>query len=241
VLKPGKIKEIMEEIGKAKVDVVAVQEIRWQGQGRTDEKYFSLFYGGPKDRTGRYGKGFTVNAKIRLIGKFRNITLISTYAPTEDSPDTIKDEFYDQVGQECEKARKYVILILRGDFNAKIGRENFIASVAGKYALHAVTSENGKRLGQLAARHNMIIKSTCFKHKRITSLRPGNNVVSQIDHVVINKRHASSITDVKSCRGPNCDSDHFMVKVSLRERLSNELKSQGRKKKTWNIEKLKYE
>jgi len=28
----------MEEIGKARVDVVAVQEIRWQGQGRTDKK-----------------------------------------------------------------------------------------------------------------------------------------------------------------------------------------------------------
>jgi endonuclease/exonuclease/phosphatase family metal-dependent hydrolase len=36
LLKPGRMKEIMEEIGKARVDVVAVQEIRWQGQGRTD-------------------------------------------------------------------------------------------------------------------------------------------------------------------------------------------------------------
>jgi len=28
MLKPGKIKEIMEELGKARVDVVAVQEVR---------------------------------------------------------------------------------------------------------------------------------------------------------------------------------------------------------------------
>jgi len=97
---------------------------------------------------------------LRLRGKFRNITLISTYAPTKDSPDTIKDEFYDQLSQEYEKACKYDILILLGDFNAKIIRENFIATVAGKYTLHEVTSENGKRLGQVAARHNMIIKST---------------------------------------------------------------------------------
>ena len=43
MLKPGKMKEIMGEISKARVDVVAVQEIRWQGQGRIDKKDFSLF------------------------------------------------------------------------------------------------------------------------------------------------------------------------------------------------------
>jgi hypothetical protein len=42
----------MEELGKARVDVVAVQEIRWQGQGRIDKKDFSLFYSGPKEGMG---------------------------------------------------------------------------------------------------------------------------------------------------------------------------------------------
>jgi hypothetical protein len=64
MLKPGRMKEIMEETGKARVDVVAVQEIRWQGQGRID-KDFSLFYSGPKERTSRYETGFIINAKIR--------------------------------------------------------------------------------------------------------------------------------------------------------------------------------
>jgi hypothetical protein len=55
----------MEEIGKARVDVVAVQEILWQGQGRIDKKDFSHFYSGPKERTGRYGTRFIINAKMR--------------------------------------------------------------------------------------------------------------------------------------------------------------------------------
>jgi len=107
-----------------------------------------------------------------------------------------------------------------------------------------VTIENGKRLGQLAARHNMIIKSTCFEHKQIhkgTWMCPRTNMVNQIDHTVINKRHASSIMDVTLCRGPSCDSDHFLVKVTLRERLSNALKCQGKKRKRWNTDKLKNE
>ena len=65
MLKPGKMKEIIEEIGKARVDVVAVQEIRWQGHGRIEKKYFSLFYSGPKEKTGRYGTEFIINAKMR--------------------------------------------------------------------------------------------------------------------------------------------------------------------------------
>jgi hypothetical protein len=182
--------------------------------------------------------------KLRLRGKFRNITLISTYAPTKDSPDVIKDEFYDQLSQECEKAHKYDILILLGNFNVKIGKENFMAAVAGKYTLHEVTSENGKQLGQLAARHHTTIKSTCFEHKQIhkgTWMSPGTDVVNHIDHVVINKRHALSVTDVRSCCGPSCDSDHFLVKMMLRERLSDALRKQGRKRRRWNIDKLKNE
>ena len=87
--------------------------------GKNKEELLSkifLFYNGPKERTGGYGTGFIINAKmrksfvpfephsdrlckLRLRGKYSNITLISTYAQTEDSSDAIKDEFYDPLSK----------------------------------------------------------------------------------------------------------------------------------------------
>jgi len=73
MLKPGMMKETMELVGKATVDVVAVQEIRWQRRGRIDKKDFSLFYSGSKERTRRYWIGFIVNSKIRKSSFLSNL------------------------------------------------------------------------------------------------------------------------------------------------------------------------
>jgi len=113
--------------------------------------------------------------------------------------------------------------------------------VIRKYSLHNETTKNGKLLCQLAEANQLIIKSTCFQHKNIhkgTWKIPGTGEVNQIDHVLISKRHSSSITDVKSARGPNCDSDHYLVKVLFREKLANVSNLKGSKRTRWNIEKL---
>jgi hydroxypyruvate isomerase len=81
--------------------------------------------------------------KLLLRGKCRDITLISTYAPTEDGLNAIKDAFFDQLSRESEKTRKYDILILLGNLNTKIVRENVIAIIEGKYTLHEVIVKMG--------------------------------------------------------------------------------------------------
>lgn len=61
----------------------------------------------------------------------------------------------------------------------------------------------------------MNISSTQFPRKKHihkhTWVSPGGRYISQIDHVQINIRYKSNITNVKNYRGSDVDSDHYLV------------------------------
>jgi hypothetical protein len=70
---------------------------------------------------------------------------------------------------------------------------------------------------------NVAISSTLFQHKRIhkESWKSPDGITSnQRAHVMIDSRHATDILDVKSCTGADCDSDHYLVKIKYRQRIS---------------------
>jgi hypothetical protein len=46
------------------------------------------------------------------------------HSPTEDKDDVIKDSFYEELEQVFDQFARYHMNILRGDFNAKVGRED---------------------------------------------------------------------------------------------------------------------
>ncbi|XP_055379626.1 uncharacterized protein LOC129610878 [Condylostylus longicornis] len=261
LLQPGKMMEVAQELERFKFDVVALQEMRFKNQGKIEKRNFDLYYSGKDDKQGHAGVGFWVSkkfkdkilgftpineriCKIRLKGKFNNLTLISVYAPTEDDEEINKDVFYNKLEDVCGRVNKYDTLMIMGDLNAKIGKEDFLGNVAGRHTLHEETSPNGLRLCQLAESTNTYIMSTYFNHKKIhkgTWKIPGTSNTNQIDHILINKRRISSCEDIRVYRTPNCDSDHYITVVKYKHRISKCGRVARTRQKKWDIDKLKNE
>ena len=66
---------------------------------------------------------------------------------------------------------------------------------------------------------------------------PDGNTVNQIDHVMVNRRFRTAVTDVRSYRGADCDSDHFMVVTRVKVKIKK-TRNSARRIKRPDIEKL---
>ena len=111
--------------------------------------------------------------------------------------------------------------MLQGDFNAKLGRENIFKPTIGQESLHQDSNDNGVRLVNFTTSQNLVVKSTMFPHRNIhkyTWTSPDGKTHNQIDHVLIDRRRHSSVLDVRSFSGADCDTDHYLVIGKVRER-----------------------
>jgi len=132
-----------------------------------------------------------------------------------------------------EQLSKHDAVIKLGDFNAKVGKEMNNRLVAGKYTLHNETNDIGLRLCQFAEMNNLLTSSTIYEYKKIykgTWKDLANKVVNQIDHILICKRRASTIQDVRTLRGPNCDNAHFLVRAIIKQKITTNYEKRKQKK-----------
>ncbi|CAI6368861.1 unnamed protein product [Macrosiphum euphorbiae] len=136
-----------------------------------------------------------------------------------------KYEFYENVEQILNETPRNRIRIVLGNFNAKLGKENiFRGNVHGNHSMHYITSENGLRLIDFVSVGGLVVKSTMFPpqdiYKRAWKVPIMVDIrTNQIDHVMINTIFKNCIHDVKTVRGADCDSDHYLVKGKLNVKL----------------------
>ena len=182
MLQAGKMEEIAYELKKYNIQITALQEVRWPHDCWIKKKNYTLLYSGLKASKGQHGTGFLITGwatqciigferikermcKMRIKGKFYNMTFISIYAPTENENEQNAEEverFYNKLSDVCDKTPRNDVLILFGVFNAKIGKEYSNKRVAGRHTLHDITSENGEKFVQLATAYPGIFFSGGF-------------------------------------------------------------------------------
>ncbi|XP_046399915.1 craniofacial development protein 2-like [Ischnura elegans] len=248
----------MEELDSYQLDLVGLQETRWPFNGKLNSSSHTLFYSGCDDGNHYAGVGIAVRKTfmesvmtfepvnerlcyIRLKGKFQNISVICFYAPTEDAEDDVKDFFYDNLDQLMTSIPDYDMKILLGDANAKVGNEPSWKQYTGGNSLHETTNENGMRLISFASAKNLKIMSTTFPRKDIhkyTWVSPNGQVKNQIDHVLTEDRHKSCITDVRSKRGAECGTDHYLIIIKVRQKVCKNRRDIHKTKQKFDLKKL---
>ena len=118
--------------------------------------------------------------------------------------------------------------------NAKLGKEKAFSKEVGRHTLHNNSNENGELAANYAINNGMFPISTNSQHKKIHSgtwISSDHQTLNQTDHVMVSKRKMRLIHDIRSKRGYNCDSDHFLVQIKIKQKLITVKNRQSRKYK----------
>jgi len=95
-------------------------------------------------------------------------------------------------------------------------------------------NNNGTKVIHLAISKDLVVSSTFFPRKDIfkhTWISPDAKTKNQIDHVIIYRRHKTCITNVRSYRGADGDSDHYLVITNLMPKFSVNWKKEKKERK----------
>jgi hypothetical protein len=176
--------------------------------------------------------------KIRLNCTPINITVIVVYSPvnpTNRSTSDISDKFYFDLQETLDNVPTTDMLMLMGDFNARVGRtEHLISSQTVGPFTTDVCNENGQRLLDLCLTNNLVISNTFYQHKAVhqTSwMHPGNKQWHTLDYTLVNKKFRSSVEDVRFHRKAAgvIGTDHHLMRTKIKFHLKSRRKIQNQR------------
>ncbi|CAF2594900.1 unnamed protein product [Rotaria sp. Silwood2] len=152
------------------------------------------------------------------------ITVIAVYAPVNPS-NGLKadveacDEFYKALQSSIDNTNKGDIILIMGDFNARVGVEQTSSAqtVVGKHAVDK-QNQNGRRLVDFCLFNGFVITNTFFPHKPVhqtTWMHPKTKQWHMLDYVLVNRKFRNSIQDVRAHRGATggIGTDHHLLRA----------------------------
>ena len=167
---------------------------------------------------------------VRLRASPFNITIIQVYAPISSYDDSDVDEFYRELQSLVDQTPKQDILVVQGDWNAKVREDaqEDSGEVCGP-SCNPKTNDRGLKLLDFATYNNLVLANILGKHKpsrRWLWHSPDGTHHNQIDYILVRKRFRSSIKTARTRTFPGADvrSNHDMVMMTFQTRLKNSRK-----------------
>ena len=128
--------------------------------------------------------------------------------------------FYEDLGDLLGLTPKKDVLVITGDWNAKVGSQK-IPGIIGKFGL-GVQNEVGQRLIEFCQENALVIANSLFQqHKRqlYTWTSPDGQYRNHTDYILCSQRWRNSIQSAKTRLGADCGSDHELFIAKLRLKL----------------------
>ncbi|KAK6054488.1 hypothetical protein COOONC_08007 [Cooperia oncophora] len=97
-------------------------------------------------------------------------------------------------------------------------------------------NNNGLRLLSFATFNDLVIGNSLYQHARkhqLTWRNPSGHDSAVLDYVLINSRYRSSLKDVRAMRGPDCGSDHYLLRAVVQLRLQCAKRGKRQPKVDW--------
>ena len=163
----------------------------------------------------------------RLRGNITNYFIIGVYVPQRKRRNPNQAQFYDQLESLLEKIPKHDCVVLMGDFNSRLARNE--SGYVGRWCIHTRRDSGGDRLLEVMRKFSLRCVSTYFQPKRRHSnatymnIQPGK-APSQIDYILISSRWATGARNCKTAWGlpiaiHGRKYDHAFLTMSFKLRL----------------------